>query len=193
MPIVIFTYNILYLLLLVIIFPFLLIAALLFEKYRAGFLNRFGIIPSGFKKKTAGLKNIWLHAASAGEVKSVLPLADELKKKYPGANIVFTTTGINGQRMLKKTSKDIPACYLPLDLYFFIKPLVNLIKESNNSKYKILGMQAVVRILTDKRCKEPIKQRVETLNEILPLMERPEDRQSVQSAITRINDSQGKK
>ncbi|OGV69712.1 MAG: hypothetical protein A2283_17290 [Lentisphaerae bacterium RIFOXYA12_FULL_48_11] len=74
-----------------------------------------------------------------------------------------------------------------------VKPLVNLIKESNNSKYKILGMQAVVRILTDKRCKEPIKQRVETLNEILPLMERPEDRQSVQSAITRINDSQGKK
>ncbi|MEI6846018.1 MAG: glycosyltransferase N-terminal domain-containing protein, partial [Candidatus Firestonebacteria bacterium] len=41
--------------------------------------------------------------------------------------IIFTTTGINGRRMLEMTSKDLNACFLPLDLYFLIKPLVKLI------------------------------------------------------------------
>ena len=128
MPIQIIIYNVFSALIVLIIFPFLLISAVFFEKYRSGLLNRLGLIPFAFKRKVEGFENIWIHAASAGEIKCVLSLAEELKKKYPSANIVFTTTGINGQRMLKKVLKDTPACYLPLDLYFFIKPLVNIIK-----------------------------------------------------------------
>ncbi|MCX5776303.1 MAG: hypothetical protein NTX32_01525 [Candidatus Firestonebacteria bacterium] len=127
MPLQLVIYNVLYLLLLLVLFPFLSVAALFFTKYKTGFLNRFGLIPPAFKKKVKGFENIWLHAASAGEVKCILPLVAELRKKYPAANIVFTTTGLNGQRMLGKAAKDIPACYLPLDFYFLLKPLVLLI------------------------------------------------------------------
>ncbi|MFH1075121.1 MAG: glycosyltransferase N-terminal domain-containing protein [Candidatus Firestonebacteria bacterium] len=128
MPIQIIIYNILYSTVILILLPFFVLAAVFVGKYRTGLLNRFGIIPYDFRIKVKGWENIWIHAASAGEIKCVLPLAEELVKKYPRANIVFTTTGINGQRMLKEVSRDIAACYLPLDLYFFIKPLVKLIK-----------------------------------------------------------------
>ena len=128
MPLQIILFNLIYIPVIIILFPFILLAALLSPKYRDGLLNRFGFIPAAFKARVRGRENIWLHAASAGEVKCVLPLAEELLKKYPGANIVFTTTGINGQRMLKKAAGGYHACYLPLDLYFPVRVLVNLIK-----------------------------------------------------------------
>lgn len=128
MPIQLLIYNGINIILLLLLLPFLCLLALFSPKYRDGFLNRFGILPYAFKKAAAGKENIWIHSASAGEVKCVLELAENLRRKYPSAQIVFTTTGINGQRMIKNAVQNAVTCYLPLDICFFIKPLAWIIK-----------------------------------------------------------------
>lgn len=74
-----------------------------------------------------------------------------------------------------------------------VKPLVDLIKGTGNEKYKILGMQAVVRLFTDKRSRWSKENKEATLKEILPLMSRPEDKQALENAITRIKEGAVKK
>ncbi len=128
MPVQFIAYNAAFLALLAACLPILPLLLLFFPGKREGLLNRLGFISFAFKAKVYGKKNIWIHSASAGEIKCALELAAELKKKYPASQIVFTTTGINGQRMIKNTVQNAVACYLPLDFYFFIKPLVKIIK-----------------------------------------------------------------
>ncbi len=128
MPLELLIYNGILFLLIVVFFPFFLFPAIFISKYREGLAGRLGFVSAAFKAKVCGKENIWIHSASAGEVKCVLELAEALKKKYPGSQIVFTTTGVNGQRMLKNAVKNAVTCYLPLDFHYFIKPLVNLIK-----------------------------------------------------------------
>ncbi len=72
----IFVYNFLQAVLLIIAFPFLLLIILGKKKYRARIGDRLGL---GLEKKIAHLnpgrkKIIWIHSLSVGEVTSALPL-----------------------------------------------------------------------------------------------------------------------
>ncbi len=63
---------------------------------------------------------LWIHAASVGEVKSILVVAEKLKELYKQPLIITTTTQAGRQVALKSKVCD-KALLMPLDFYPFIK------------------------------------------------------------------------
>ncbi|MBX2883714.1 MAG: hypothetical protein KTR32_27425, partial [Granulosicoccus sp.] len=60
----------------------------------------------------------WIHAASVGEVNTVMPLIKELQQRVPKLNVLVTTTTPTGAEVLSKASGGsikIKHCYLPID------------------------------------------------------------------------------
>ena len=87
----IFVYNFLQVVLLLITFPFLLLIVLGKKKYRSRIGDRLGI---GLKKKITALhpgkrKIIWIHSLSVGEVTSALPLVKVIRKEMEAAGYQF--------------------------------------------------------------------------------------------------------
>jgi 3-deoxy-D-manno-octulosonic-acid transferase len=61
-------------------------------------------------------KSIWIHAVSVGEVLAVLPLAIQLKERYPQHRLVVSTTTTTGQQLARDRMKFADAIfYFPLD------------------------------------------------------------------------------
>jgi 3-deoxy-D-manno-octulosonic-acid transferase len=77
---------------------------------------------------------LWIHAASVGEIKSVLVVAEKLKEIYKKPLIITTTTQAGRQVALKSKVCD-KALLMPLDFYFFIK---RFLKFYNPSKLFIV-------------------------------------------------------
>jgi len=63
----------------------------------------------------AGRAPIWLHAASVGEVLSMQPLVDCLRREEPSHPLFATTTSLTG-RAAARERLGLPATLLPLDL-----------------------------------------------------------------------------
>ena len=58
---------------------------------------------------------IWIHAVSVGEVFAVLPLAKQLKKKFPLRRLVVSTTTVTGQKLARERMPFADAVfYFPL-------------------------------------------------------------------------------
>ena len=72
---------------------------------------------------------LWIHAASVGEVKSVLVLAQKLKELYKRPLIITSTTQAGKQAALKSGVFDA-ALLMPLDFYYFIKRFLKFYKPS---------------------------------------------------------------
>jgi 3-deoxy-D-manno-octulosonic-acid transferase len=69
-----------------------------------------------------GKEVIWIHAVSVGETKSVKSLFHELKKLYPKAFFLVTTTTLTGQEEAKRSLKEADAFrFLPLDIGFNVR------------------------------------------------------------------------
>ena len=114
-------YHILLTLVFFLALPVLPLVYLLSEKRRANLLQRLGIC-TGFGEKRSGTFRIWVHALSVGEVRSALPFVHALKKKRPGAQIVFTVstkTGFETARQLFGTDNGVPVTlgYFPFDFW----------------------------------------------------------------------------
>jgi 3-deoxy-D-manno-octulosonic-acid transferase len=61
-------------------------------------------------------KAIWIHAVSVGEVLAVLPLAKQLKQRYPRHRLIVSTTTTTGQRLARERMDFVDAIfYFPLD------------------------------------------------------------------------------
>jgi len=86
------------------------------ERYRAGLLQRFGFYPRRLGESMRGVRPIWIHAASVGEVLAARGLAEALKAQSPGQKILLSTFTLAGQEVARKTVAAADACvYLPLD------------------------------------------------------------------------------
>lgn len=97
----------------------------LLKNLKAELRERFTLSPSKDTPKNA----LWIHAASVGEVKSVLLIAAELKKLYKKPLIITTTTQAGRQAALKNEVFD-KALLMPLDFYPFIKRFLKFYKPS---------------------------------------------------------------
>ncbi len=95
----------------------------LLKNFKAEFSERFTLSATQNTPKGA----LWIHAASVGEVKSVLLVAAELKKLYKKPLIITTTTQAGRQAALKNEVFD-KALLMPLDFYFFIKRFLKFYK-----------------------------------------------------------------
>lgn len=84
--------------------------------------ERFGISSIYTNKK----KVLWFHAASVGEVLSIIELLKTIEKLFPKKQILLTTTTVSGQSVAKKhLSNNIFFQYMPYDSPKFIKRFLN--------------------------------------------------------------------
>ncbi|MGH7767353.1 MAG: 3-deoxy-D-manno-octulosonic acid transferase [Candidatus Binatia bacterium] len=91
------------------------------ERYRRGLLQRFGFYPRKLRDSMRGVRPIWIHAASVGEVLAARRLAEALKAKFPELKILFSTFTFAGQEVARKSVTAADACiYLPLDHFSIV-------------------------------------------------------------------------
>ena len=74
-------------------------------------------------------KLIWFHAASIGEVQSIIPIINQLNKKTNKFNFLITTITFSSGKFIKeefKSTANITHRYLPLDINFLIKKFISI-------------------------------------------------------------------
>lgn len=113
-------YSLLYALALILSLPYWLIGMARAGKYRAGFKERFGSVPSRLKLPQHSEGSIWVHAVSVGEVLAVSELVQALKFAFPEKRIFVSTTTLTGQTLARKRFGDESVFYMPLDLQFAV-------------------------------------------------------------------------
>jgi 3-deoxy-D-manno-octulosonic-acid transferase len=104
----------------VLLSPYFLIRGLMHGKYLDNIPERLGwkFPPELRRVALSGLKakSIWIHAVSVGEVLAVLPLAKDLKHRYPQLRLVVSTTTATGQKLAHGRMNFADAIfYFPLD------------------------------------------------------------------------------
>ena len=82
-----------------------------------------------FPKIETSKNSIWIHAVSLGEVNTIKPLINELKKLYPQKTLFLSTMTETGFSEASKIS-DILVFYLPLDLWFIQKKVLKTLNPS---------------------------------------------------------------
>jgi 3-deoxy-D-manno-octulosonic-acid transferase len=71
----------------------------------------------GFVAPLRGLRTIWVHAVSVGEVRSAAPLILALADRYPQHRLVVTTMTPTGSAQVRDLCGDrVTHCYVPYDL-----------------------------------------------------------------------------
>jgi len=84
-------------------------------------------------KRNSNKKLVWFHAASIGEVQSIFPVIDELKKKNKNLEFLITTVTVSSGNLVQQkinSTKDIIHRYFPVDINFLIKEFLNKWKPS---------------------------------------------------------------
>jgi len=128
----IFVYNFLQILLLVIGFPILFLFVGIKKKYRCRIVQRLGFgiqnlfnTPPGQEKKV-----IWIHALSVGEVTSALPLIKGLREEIQDTFIVFSASTKTGVEVAEKNILPFADCIIsaPLDLLFSVNRFIQSIQ-----------------------------------------------------------------
>jgi 3-deoxy-D-manno-octulosonic-acid transferase len=100
--------------------PYFLLRGLIQRKYLSNIPERLGwrFPPELRDESSVGStkKSIWIHAVSVGEVLAVLPLAQQLKKRFPECRLVVSTTTVTGQKVARERMGFADAIfYFPLD------------------------------------------------------------------------------
>ena len=93
--------------------PFVL---LLGPRFRRGLFQRLGFYPSKLRESMRGVRPIWIHAVSVGEVLAARQLSEELKTRFPERKIILSTFTSTGREVARRTVRAGDAfVFLPLD------------------------------------------------------------------------------
>ncbi len=97
-------------------------------KHREGLLQRFGLYPQNVDKGKKK-RNIWLHAASVGEVQAARAIIAEIRKQLGESNIFLTTMTLAGRKVAESQIEPKVSCYLaPLDIPGIVELAIKRIK-----------------------------------------------------------------
>jgi len=83
------------------------------RKYRVHLGERWGRVP----RFAPGRQRFWVHAISVGEVEAARTFVPALRKAYPDAEVVFSTTTLTGRARAEQRFPDLPVFHFPLDLW----------------------------------------------------------------------------
>lgn len=89
---------------------------------QSSYFERFGFIKL---KKSEYTKSVWFHCASVGEVRSIKPLVNEVRKKYPDYAVICSTITATGKEMAETYLKPDEVFLLPIENSIAIKYLIN--------------------------------------------------------------------
>ena len=111
--------------LIILISPFIILFRLINKKEELlSVTEKFCIYP-----KKNNLKSIWFHAASVGELMSILPIIDKLERNTKIKQILVTTTTISSAKIFqKKKFKKTHHKYYPLDTNFLTNKFIRVWK-----------------------------------------------------------------
>ena len=101
-------------------------------KYRSGFLERFGIVPSHLVTPSPR-PTIWVHAVSVGEVLAVSGLVEQMRARWPAYRIVISTTTDTGQKLARTRFGGENVFYFPIDLGFAIRSYLTSLRPGWSS------------------------------------------------------------
>ncbi|KPK78164.1 MAG: hypothetical protein AMJ79_00625 [Phycisphaerae bacterium SM23_30] len=90
--------DIIYILLMVLLTPFVLYRMIVKGRYRSGWKERLGFVPRRYSDQPC----IWIHAVSLGEVNAIGTLVKQLHKTLPQYEIVISSTTDTGIARAKK-------------------------------------------------------------------------------------------
>lgn len=110
--------------------PFWLFLRFARGRYRGQFRERMGLLPRDALRAFGQRPALWMHAASAGETVSAVPLARRLKEAYPGAPFLFTVTSRYGKEMAQRQLAGVADAVLfsPLDLPLFVRRFLSRVR-----------------------------------------------------------------
>jgi 3-deoxy-D-manno-octulosonic-acid transferase len=122
-------YNILLLLLTIVLSPLILFKLLTVPKYRGGLTQKLGRVRKGVAKLLGqGVRPIWVHAVSVGEVMAAHPLIRELKKRYPDRPLLLSTVTVTGNLTARQRVPEADAVfYFPFDFPWTVRRVISRI------------------------------------------------------------------
>jgi len=126
----IFLYNLLLPLVALFILPYYAVRMFLTGKYRKSLGPKLGYYHSEeIYSALKGSPRIWVHAVSVGEVTAAAPVVAELRKDYPEACIVLSTSTETGQEMARRMISEATAfLYYPLDLSYAVARMLKRVR-----------------------------------------------------------------
>lgn len=128
----IFVYNFLQIISLIITLPLLLFVIFFKKKYRGRMLQRLGFGLHKLLKDhpVAGQKVIWVHALSVGEVTSAIPLLKGLRMEMDDITVVFSASTKTGFAVAEKNIRPFADFIIsaPLDLLFSVNRFIQYIR-----------------------------------------------------------------
>jgi 3-deoxy-D-manno-octulosonic-acid transferase len=119
--------NFVYLLVLILVAPWLLVAAIRTGKYREGLAAKLlGQVP----RRTGQEKCIWLHAVSVGEISLLGPVIMRLEQRHPRWTCVISTTTTTAYRLARQRYAPRMVFYCPLDFSWAVRRAMRRIRPS---------------------------------------------------------------
>jgi 3-deoxy-D-manno-octulosonic-acid transferase len=98
--------------------------ALRYSEYWHRWPERFG-----FVTRLRGVRTLWVHAVSVGEVRSAAPLVGALVERYPKHRIVVTTMTPTGSKQVRDLFGDsVSHCYVPFDFPDAVRRFLNRVR-----------------------------------------------------------------
>lgn len=79
---------------------------------------------------TGGARVVWFHASSVGEVSTIGPVVEEVRRRWPGTKIVVSTMTVGGQRRAGEILGSVDVFLLPLDFFPLIRNVVSILRPS---------------------------------------------------------------
>jgi 3-deoxy-D-manno-octulosonic-acid transferase len=87
-----------------------------------------GFIPKSIKDQLKGVRPIWVHAVSVGEVMASIPIIKKIKEAYPQKKIVLSTITFTGHNTAREKISEIDfLIYFPYDFFFVVKKVLSII------------------------------------------------------------------
>ncbi|MBC8318028.1 MAG: hypothetical protein H8E41_08980 [Desulfobulbaceae bacterium] len=126
-----FIYNVIQLLGLIILAPVVVFVIIFKPKYRGRVFTRLGYGLAGtLAKMDRSRHRIWIHALSVGEVASVRTLVQEVRAEYPESVILFSSTTRSGEQHARVTLADYVDFFIPfpLDNYWVARYFVTFVR-----------------------------------------------------------------
>jgi 3-deoxy-D-manno-octulosonic-acid transferase len=105
------------------LFALLCLPGLAWREFRGRFFKRLGFRLPRLKR------SIWLHAPSVGEALAVRAFVEEMRRAFPGFEIVLTTFTSGGRQVAKQVAADHHLA-LPFDLYPSVAATVRALRPA---------------------------------------------------------------
>lgn len=122
-------YNLLQVILLLLLFPFIAVKIACTPKYRQRILGRLGFRLSPVSDTGAGPR-IWVHALSVGEVISSVAFTRAIRNRFPTCTLVYSTSTLTGASVAVQLLQKYVDSFVvyPLDLLWSVRRVINGIR-----------------------------------------------------------------